>query len=312
MPTLAATVDATLQDKGITKTEFCRSLGISRTTLARWETSFPSPDTLRSISTALDLPYTQLVTAALCSAGYFPTGDALPGLDVYLVVNTCEPDDDDSYNQVGLPGSGPVAAYTNLADAERYVASANRVAAFSPSFDTQILALDASAAPQIIDIFTTNWRTDGDIIHTSTSRSAHVPERFSRTRTTPVRARTNPDTGLVEGLEVASLDSDVGEHLLREYLEVLDEHGLKHPASAVSPTPERSPAPSSNMQIVPTTFGRSRHTEETPPTASSADDAEASFAWLRAKYHYGTMLSAHSPSELVEQVRASADATRPS
>ncbi|WP_128645070.1 helix-turn-helix transcriptional regulator [Rhodococcus sp. BS-15] len=240
MPTLAATVDATLHDRGITKTEFCRSLGISRTTLARWETSFPSPDTLRSISTALDLPYMQLVTAALCSAGYLPTGDASPGLDVYLVVNTCEADDDDSYKEVGLAGSGPVAAYTNLAAAERYVASANRVAAFSPSFDTQILALDASPAPQIIDIFTTSWRTDGDIIHTSTSRSAHVPERFSRTRTTPVRARTNPDTGLVEGLEVASLDSDVGEHLLREYLGALDEHGLKHPASAGSPTHHRT------------------------------------------------------------------------
>ena len=73
MDNLSDFISGALTERGDTVMAFAARIGTSRQTVARWNASLPSAEMLRRVADDLDVPYSQVLVAALVSAGYIAT-----------------------------------------------------------------------------------------------------------------------------------------------------------------------------------------------------------------------------------------------
>ncbi|MCK0441056.1 helix-turn-helix transcriptional regulator [Gordonia alkaliphila] len=113
--------------------DFAKTIGVSRASVYRWESTMPAPATLRRIATTLDEPYAVVLAAALRSSGYTASdNDLLAGLTVHVLTH-------------GFTWPAPVAAYADEAEAQRLVADADL--AYNGEYRTNPILI-AAAAPR--------------------------------------------------------------------------------------------------------------------------------------------------------------------
>lgn len=98
--------------------EFAKRMNVGRASIYRWDSTLPTPDTVRRIADALGEPYAVVLAAALRSGGYITdNSDMLAGLQVHVV-------------SLGLgyeegPVRVPVVAYAEKEYAEKVIDDAD-------------------------------------------------------------------------------------------------------------------------------------------------------------------------------------------
>lgn len=224
METLPELISRVLHARGESVTAFANRVGVSRQTVARWGTSLPAADTLRRVATDLEVevPYSQVLSAALASAGYIDSlGDMLAGQPL-RVVTTCE----GPYMERGEVTVAGV--FTDPVRAEEYVRIAEATSAETDIEEFPML-VDATEFPDTMLIYTTTWwsRTDQISQTTSICLADERPARLARRDVSDVEASelTDSDSAQVFSLRVDSLTPEGGRARLTEVLDELRRTG---------------------------------------------------------------------------------------
>jgi transcriptional regulator with XRE-family HTH domain len=312
MDNLTKVIEKALTARGIGKSEFSEMVGVSRSTLARWETSLPQPTTLRKISDVLELPHSAVLSAALASAGYLSGADTLPSPSVYVVVNECDPDDNQQYLNAGLPGAGVVGVYTTERAADQYVETANRISDVNSEFRKHTLELDTPAVPSTVTVYTTRWEYLNDTIRTTESIHTSVPERLGESGTSPVDAEELPHTGLVQELVLSSLDPRRGEDILKWFLDTLRAQGRIRIPAHTEPAPEPVFESTSSATVIPSSFRDFRESTDGAERRPVTDDnISAALNYIKNRYPGVPRYSATTPADLIQKMldRGIGDAT---
>lgn len=307
MQNLATLIEEALTERRQSKADFCAQLGISRTTLPRWKTSMPTSQTLRAIAEHLDLPYRQVVSAALTGAGYLEdTDSALAAPSVYVVVNNCDPDDSQSFVDAGLPEHGVVGVFTDQVDADRYVSNANRIRGGAPDFRTLDLTVDSVKPLTPIAVYASRWDSASDTIRTTVTYHASIPERFRNARTTDVNAAEFGESGLIDELLADSLDPHAGQALLQSFLEPLRARGRLRPASDELPPTEITYQPPQLLQPIPATFQSFRESLHDAPVEDPSSERDRNIqtaaTYIQNRYYGSHRYSAGTWESILEQV----------
>lgn len=222
METLSELISRVLHARGDSVTAFAERVGVSRQTVARWDTSLPAADTLRRVATDLEVEvsYSQVLSAALASAGYIESlGDMLAGLPL-RVVTKCE----GPYMERGEVTVAGV--FTDPARAEDYV---RIVEATSVETDVEEfpMLVDATEFPDTKLIYTTTWwsRTDQISQTTSICLADERPARLANRDVSDVEASELSDSAQVFALRVDSLTPEGGRARLTAVLDELRRTG---------------------------------------------------------------------------------------
>jgi transcriptional regulator with XRE-family HTH domain len=112
---LSELIDRHLPAQGMNREGLAKALGVSPSTLSRWSSRMPGPETVRALAAALDQPYGTVLAAALRSGGYAETtSDILAGHRLTLAARdpACSLDDESD----GAPG----AVFTDPERAQRW------------------------------------------------------------------------------------------------------------------------------------------------------------------------------------------------
>lgn len=303
MDNLTTVIEKALTARGLGKSEFSEMVGVSRSTLARWDTSLPQPATLRKISDVLEIPHSAVLSAALASAGYLGGADTFPSPDVYVVVNECDPDDSQQYLNAGLPGAGVVGVYTTEGAADRYVETANRISNVSSEFRKHTLELDTPAVPSTVTVYTSRWEYLSDTIRTTESIHTSVPERLGESGTSPVDAEEFPHTGLVQELVISSLDPRRGEDILKWFLETLRTQGRVRIPIDAEPAPEPVFESSSSATVIPSSFRDfTESTDGAKRSPSTDENIRAALNYIKNSYPGVPRYSATTPADLIQKM----------
>lgn len=208
METLPELISRVLHARGDSVTAFADRVGVSRQTVARWDASLPAADTLRRVANDLEVEvsYSQVLSAALASAGYIESlGDMLAGQPL-RVVTKCE----GPYMERGEVTVAGV--FTDPARAEEYVRIAE-----ATSVETDVeefpMLVDATEFPDTILIYSTTWwsRTDQISQTTSICLADERPARLARRDVSDVEASELSDSAQVFSLRVDSLTPEGGQ-----------------------------------------------------------------------------------------------------
>lgn len=220
METLPDFISRELRARGDTVTVFADRIGVSRQTVARWNTSLPGADTLRRVASDLEVPYSQVLSAALASAGYIDSlGDMLAGQPL-RVVTTCE----GPYMERGEVTVAGV--FSDPTRAEEYARIAKATTAETDVGDVTVL-VDGAEFPDTMLIYTTTWwsRTDQIGQTTSICSADEPPARLANRDVSDVEASEQADSGQVFALRVDSLTPEGGRNRLTAVLDELRRTG---------------------------------------------------------------------------------------
>lgn len=216
-----------LRARGDSVTAFADRIGVSRQTVARWDTSLPAADTLRRVAADLEVPYSQVLSAALASAGYIDSlSDMLAGQPL-RVVTTCE----GPYMERGEVTVAGV--FTDPTRAEEY-AEISSATSYDTDVEETTVRVDAAELPDVMRIYTTTWwsRTDQISQTTSICLADERPTRVTGRDVSDVEASELSDLGQVFALRVDSLTGDAGRAQLMSALNELRKAGKLLPPEA--------------------------------------------------------------------------------
>lgn len=217
METLSELISRVLAARGETISAFAARIGVNRLTVNRWRQSLPAPETLRRVADDLDVPYSQILGAAMASAGYVASlSDLLAGQKVHIVTHVGDVDD---------PEDGWTAAA--FVDTERATAYIQAMSAGPAGFDysQQTAILDGAQTPSTIEVFTTIWSSRGDQIRQHSTLAWSAPTRLLDRAVTPVEATALTESDDVFMLQADSLDAEAGRAAIASALDVLRKQG---------------------------------------------------------------------------------------
>ncbi|MDO3331337.1 helix-turn-helix domain-containing protein [Mycobacteroides abscessus] len=202
MENLFELVRRTLKDKDVRQEDFAEQLGVKRQQLTQWARSVPSAPTLRAIARVLEVPYGQVVAAALRSGGYVDDfSDVLTGLPVHVVVRSpafgYDLDEDDD----------GVAVFSDGAAAERFRHVSDQVR--RGSFEMTGAVVDAARSPEHVVVYSTVWEHIGGF-EQSEELYPKVPDELVGREVTAVRAGVLAYPYGVFELRALSMDKDAG------------------------------------------------------------------------------------------------------
>lgn len=218
METLGDLVDRLINERGETLTAFSERLGTNRQTVRGWRTSLPAPATLRRIADALEVPYSTVLTAALCSADYMKSlEDVLAHQTVHVVVRN----DESSYGEGDV---APVAVFTNPDRATEFAEISGAVVP-EADFDDVTIVVDAAVPPPAVLVYTLTWSHKADKITESSKLFGSVPTRIGSDGVSDVEGLELSDTGEMYQLRVDSLHSDAGREVLQTAIRKLRSEG---------------------------------------------------------------------------------------
>ncbi|MBE5477691.1 hypothetical protein E3G68_005024 [Mycobacteroides abscessus] len=225
MESLSELISRVLATRGETVSAFAARIGVNRLTVNRWKQSLPSPETLRRVADDLDVPYSQVLGAAMASAGYVTSPrDLLAGREVHVV--TYVGDDEDPDDQ------WTATAFTS---AERATAFVQAMSAGPGDFQYWQAAavLDGTEIPETVEVFTTTWSSRADQIRQFSALAWPTPARLIDREVTPVEATALVETGEVFLLQAESLDAEAGRTAVASALDVLREQGRLYPKGSL-------------------------------------------------------------------------------
>lgn len=170
---LSALIEEQLSVRGISRNELVTSLGVSRATLWRKLSAKNTPldvDFLHSLASAIDVPYPQILRAALLDSGAITTtAELIDGLALTAVTTTGAPVDVESV--VVFTDSESAGNYAELAD-EINTAPGGRWFQASP-----IMAINPTLT--YTRLYTAEWSNQSRTVTTSSRRVAALPESLA-------------------------------------------------------------------------------------------------------------------------------------
>ncbi|SHY53716.1 PPE family protein [Mycobacteroides abscessus subsp. abscessus] len=210
MENLSELVRRILRERGDKQDDFADRLGIKRQHLSNWTRTLPAAGTLRAIAADLDLPYGQVLAAALRSGGLIENvSDVLAGLSVRVVFR------DDATNYDEDDDEPPVAVYSTDEAAAEYQRVSNAVS--EGRYESVAVQVDAVAPPEHVVVYSTVWeRIDG--IEQSELLYSKVPVELSDRNVTDVRAGVLSEPYGVFELRTLSLDMATGRAAIEKAL----------------------------------------------------------------------------------------------
>ncbi|MBU8820742.1 helix-turn-helix domain-containing protein [Mycolicibacterium goodii] len=275
MESLSELISRVLAMRGETVSAFAARIGVNRLTVNRWKQSLPSPETLRRVADDLDVPYSQVLAAAMASAGYVTSPrDLLAGHEVHVVTYVVDDEDD--------PDDQWTA--TAFVSAERATAFVQAMSAGPGEFHYWQAAavLDGTEIPETVEVFTTTWSSRTDQIRQHSALAWPTPARLIDREVTPVEATALAETGEVFLLRADSLDAEAGRTAVASALDVLRQQGRLYPTGS-DPVPALDGAaryleslrdrysqargapsktgPAEMLQVVPPGFAAARQSE---------------------------------------------------
>lgn len=204
-----------------TITAFAARISTTRQTVARWNTSLPASETLRRVAEDLDVPYSQVLSAGLVSAGYVTTpADLLAGQAVHVVVV-------DDADCPSCSGGAVAGVFSDAADAAEFtrVSQAIEMADFEPS----VIRIDSAAIPDAIEIHTTTWWSRTDRIQHSSDLVGERPARLIGRDISDIEVAALGDDDQIFELTVSSIDEAAGRRTLLAQLDQLRNDGKLMP-----------------------------------------------------------------------------------
>jgi len=214
MNNLSDFVADALAERDDTISAFASRIGTTRQTVARWSTSLPGAETLRRVAADLDVPYSQVLVAALVSGGYVETpADVLAGQNVHVVIEA------DPY--CPSCGGGVLAGVFSDSDAAGEFARVSRsISREMSDFESAATQIDSTPIPDAIEIHTHSWSSRRDELQHGSVLVGERPARLIDRDISDIEVSTLGDDGQVFALRVSSIDDAAGRNAL---LAVLDQ-----------------------------------------------------------------------------------------
>jgi len=211
-----------LGERGDTVAAFAGRVGTSRQTVARWNASLPSAETLRRVAEDLDVPYSRVLTAALVSAGYVETpADVLAGQDVHVVVAS----DRESCRFGAVAG-----VFSDGDTAAEFARVSQSIDPGMADFDSESATIDSVSIPQAIEIHTNSWRSWTDQLRHDSVLVGERPARLVDRDISDIEVCALGDEEQVYELTVSSIDDAAGRSALLTALGQLRKDGKLLPA----------------------------------------------------------------------------------
>jgi transcriptional regulator with XRE-family HTH domain len=222
MDNLPDFIGGLLGERGDTVAAFAARVGTSRQTVARWNTSLPSAETLRRVAADLEVPYSRVLVAALASAGYVETAaDVLAGQDVHVVIGS----DCDSCSGGTLAG-----AFSDGETAAEFSRVSHSIDPGMADFDSETRQIDSVSIPEAIEIHTNSWSSRSDQLRHSSTLVGERPARLIDRDVSDIEVSALGDEHQIYALTVSSIDDEAGRSALLRLLEQLRKDGKLLPA----------------------------------------------------------------------------------
>ncbi|KMV15919.1 hypothetical protein ACT17_22750 [Mycolicibacterium conceptionense] len=212
---LSELIDRHLPAKGMNREDLARALDVSPSTLSRWSSRMPGPETVRALAAALDVPHGVVLAAALRSGGYAESpADILAGHSLTLVARDPAAVDTDYSDVTGVEraasGDVPGAVFTGAERAAQWARVQGqldwRAGYENDGVVVGEVVIDGAATPEHITVYRAIWEHRTDTI--SVAESGVFPE---------VPSGLDPETAVVDALSdtgqvfaVASTALDAG------------------------------------------------------------------------------------------------------
>ncbi|MEB3023405.1 MULTISPECIES: helix-turn-helix domain-containing protein [Mycolicibacter] len=206
LDTLSELIDRHLPELGMNREDLARVLEVSPSTVSRWSTRMPGPETVRALATVLDQPYGVVLAAALRSGGYAATtADVLSGHRLTFVARdpACSQDDEDD--------DEPGAVFTDPERAKQWAHVREeldlRIADYGHGGTaTGSAVIDGACTPAHVVVFRAAWEHRTDTVTVSEAGVfAEVPSGLD-----PHAAQVEAlsETGRVFAVSACGLDAD--------------------------------------------------------------------------------------------------------
>lgn len=219
MDNLPEFIAGVLAERADTVTAFAARVGTSRQTVARWNASLPAAETLRRVAVDLDVPYSQVLAAALVSAGYVGTpADLLAGQDVHVVLE----------HESACPscGGGLVGGvFSNGGTAAEFARVSGSIDRGMSDFDSAVARIDSVPVPEAIEIHTNSWWSQRDQLRHGSVLVGERPARLIDRDISDIEVCALGDGGQVFELSVSSIDDAAGRAALLTLLDQLRKDG---------------------------------------------------------------------------------------
>lgn len=195
---LSELIDRHLPATGMNREDLAKALRVSPSTLSRWTSRMPGPETVRELAAVLNLPHGVVLAAALRSGGYAETSaDILAGHSLTLVARDPAAVDTDYSGLTGVEraasGDVPGAAFTGAERAAQWARVQGqldwRAGYGNDGVVLGEVVIDGAATPEHITVYRARWEHRTDTI--SVSESGVFPE---------VPSGLDPETAVVDAL----------------------------------------------------------------------------------------------------------------
>ena len=223
LDTLSELIDRHLPARGMNREQLAKTIGVSPSTLSRWSTRMPGPETIHALAVALDQPYAVVLAAALRSGGYADTtADILSGHTITLVAR------DPACTEADENDEQPGAVFTDPDRAQKWAHVRGeldaRLGAYGHgSTATGSVVIDGALAPEHVVVYRANWEHRTDTVTVSESGVfAEVPSGLD-----PLTARVESltDTGKVYAVSASGLDAGIATGVVADAVSHLREAG---------------------------------------------------------------------------------------
>jgi len=223
LDTLSELIDRHLPACGMNREQLAKTIGVSPSTLSRWSTRMPGPESIRALAAALDQPYAVVLAAALRSGGYADTtADILSGHTITLVAR------DPACTEADENDEQPGAVFTDPEHAQRWAHVRGeldaRLGAYGHgSTAAGSVVIDGASIPAHVVVYRANWEHRTDAVTVSESGVfAEVPSGLD-----PLTARVESltDTGKVYAVSASGLDAGVAAGVVAAAVSRLREAG---------------------------------------------------------------------------------------
>lgn len=203
---LSELIDRHLPARGMNREDLAKTLSVSPSTLSRWSSRMPGPETVRALAAALDLPHGVVLAAALRSGGYAKTStDILAGHSLTLVAR------DPACSQSSENDDEPGAVFTDPNRARRWAHVRQELDWRNADYghgDTASaqVVIDGATTPEHVVVYRASWDHRTDTV--SVSESGVFAEAPSGLDPKTALVDTLDDTGQVFAVTASALDPD--------------------------------------------------------------------------------------------------------
>lgn len=218
---LSELIDRHLPAQGYNREDLAKILAVSPSTLSRWSSRMPGPETVRALAAALDQPYAVVLAAALRSGGYVETTtDILAGHRLTLVARdpACAQDEDEE----------PGAVFTDPEDAKRWARVREDLDMRYGGYGHGQIAsgtavIDGSAIPRHVTVFRAAWEHRADRV--TVEESGFFAEAPTGLDPHTAHVEALSDSGKVFAVSASGLDAAAARQTVEAAVSRLREEG---------------------------------------------------------------------------------------